>query len=135
MSDGAWAIDVFILLNAFFSTSFHLNYTLCLTICIKGLTIWAKSGTNLRTKLIVPMNDCIPFLLWGKGICSMALILSGSMEIPFLETMWPSSFLSIIVNTHFLGFSEMLYFRQCSKNCFRWNACSSLLFENIVTYM
>ena len=99
-----------------------------ITICCKGLTIWAKSSTNLCTKLIVPMNDCIPFLLWGKGIYSMALILSGSREIPFLETTWPSSFPSITANTHFLGFSEIPYFRQRSKICFKWNACYSLFF-------
>ena len=109
----------------------HLNCTLCFTICYKCLTIWAKSGTNLRTKFIVPMNDCIPFLLWGKGICSIDLILSGSMEIPFLETTWPSSFPSITTNTHFLGFSEMLYFRQRSKICFR---CQCMFFSLLWKY-
>ena len=133
MSDGAWAIDVFILLNAFFSTLVHLNCTLCLTICCKGLTIWAKSGTNLHTKLIVPINDCIPFLLWGKGICSMALILFRSMKIPLLEITWPYSFPFRFAKTHFLGFYEILYFQQHSKICFKWYGCSSLFFENNVT--
>ena len=72
------------------------------------------------------------FLLWGNEICSMPLILSGSIEIPFFETIWPSNLPSVTVNTHFLGLSEMPYFRQCSKVFLRWNACSSLLFENIV---
>ena len=43
------------------------------------------------------------------------------------------SFPFITANTHFLGFSEMPYFRQRSKICFRSNACYSLFFENIVT--
>ena len=72
------------------------------------------------------------FFLWGKGIFSIALILSGSMEVPFLETMWPNNLPSVTKNTHFLGFSEIPYFRQRSKIYFRWNACSSLFFENIM---
>ena len=112
LREGAWTISVLILLNALFSKSIHLNWTLCLTICCKGLTIWTKSGTNLHTKFIVPMKDCIPFLLWGKGICAIALILFGSMEIPFLEIMWPKIFHSNTAKTHFFGFREMPYFRH-----------------------
>ena len=121
------------LLNAPFSMSVHLNCTLCLTICCKGFTICAKSGTNLQTKFIVPMKDCIPFLLWGKGIYAIASILSRSMEIPFLEMMWPNNFPSNTVKTHFLGFEEIPYFRQQSKICFRWNICSSLFLDKTVT--
>ena len=89
LSYGAWAMDVLILLKISLFELIHLNWTLFLIICFKGLTIWTKFGTNLHTKLIVPIKDCIPFLLWGKGICSIALILSGSMEIPFFEITWP----------------------------------------------
>ena len=85
LREGACATAVLILLNVFFSTSVRLNCTLCFTIFYKGLTICAKSGTNLFTKFIVPINDFMPFLLWVNGIYSMDLILSRSMEIPFLE--------------------------------------------------
>ena len=126
LRDGAWAIDVLILLNAPFSEPVHLNWTLCLTICCKVLTIWATSSINLHTKFIVPIKECMPFLLWGKWICSIALIFYGSIEIPFFEIMWPNSFPSITANTYFFGFKEMPYFRQRSKICFKWNACSYL---------
>ena len=116
LRDGAWAIDIFILLNAPFSESFHLNWTLCLTICCKGLTIWGKCGTNLRTKFIVPIKDCMPFLLWGKEICSISLILSGSIEIPFFKIMWPNSFPSVTANTHFFGFKECHTFDSVRKS-------------------
>ena len=85
LSEGGWDIADLILLNAPFYMLVHLNCTLCLTICCKGLTICAKLETKLRTKFIVPMKYCMPFLLWVKGIFSIASILSGSMEIPFLE--------------------------------------------------
>ena len=133
LSDGAWAMDVLILLNASFSESVHFNCALFLTICCKGLTIWAKSGTNLHTKLIVPIKYYIPFLLWGKRICSIALILSSSMEILFVKITWPNSFPSVTANTHFLGFKEMPYFLQRSKIYFKYKACPSLFLENIVT--
>ena len=107
--EGACETVVLILLKAFFSSLVHLNCAFCLTIYCSGLTVWAKSGTNLRTKFMVPMKDFIPFLLWGKGICSISLILSGSMEIPCFETMWPNNFPSVTANTHFLGLSEMPY--------------------------
>ena len=127
--EGTWAIATFILLNAPFSKSVYLNWALCLIIYCRGLTIWAKSGTNLRTKLMVPIKDCIPFLFWGKGICAIALILFGSIEIPFLEITWPKIFLSNTTNTLFFGFKEIPYFWQRSKIYFKWNMCSSLFLE------
>ena len=127
----AWAIASFILLNVPFYKSVHLNWTLCLTIRCKGLTIWEKSGTNLHTKLIVPIKFCIPFLLWDKGVCAIYLILSRSMEIPLLEIMWPNNFPSNMAKTHFFEFKEMPYFWQRSKICFRWKICSSLLLNKV----
>ena len=132
LSEGACAIAALILLNAPFSMSVHLNYTLCLTIRCKGLTIWEKLGTNLRTKFIVSIKDCMSFLLWGKGIYAIASILSRSMEIPLLEIMWTKNFPSNTMKTDFLGFNEIPYFWQRWKFCFRWNICSSLFLEKTV---
>ena len=110
LRDGAWAIYVLILLNASSFELVHLNWTLCLTICWKGLTISTNSSTNLHTKFVVPINDYMPFLLWGQGICSIALILYGSIEIPFFEIMWTNIFPSVTAKTHLFGFKEMPYF-------------------------
>lgn len=61
----------------------------------KGKTIWEKLGTHFFTKLICPKKNCIDLLLWGKGISEIALILSGYIYIPCLETMNPRSFRSL----------------------------------------
>ena len=61
LKEGAWSIVVFMSLKETFSIYVHLYCTLCFTICYKGFTICMKSGTNLRTKLIVPINDFIAF--------------------------------------------------------------------------
>ena len=92
LREGTWAIVALMLLKATFYVSVHLNCTIYFTICCKGFTISANSGTNLRTKFIVPINDCIASLLWGKGIWNITSIRSGAMEIPFFEIIWPNSF-------------------------------------------
>ena len=114
LREGTCAIATLMLLKETFSFSVHLNCTLFFTICCKGFTICAKSGTNLHTKFIVPMTDCIPLLLWGKGIWDIASILSESIEIPFLEIIFPIIFASNTAKMFFLGFKDMSYFLQRS---------------------
>ena len=133
LKEGAWAIAVLMSLKVTFSISVHLNYTLCLTIFYKGFTICAKYGTNLRTKFIVSMNDCIDFLSWGKEIYDITSTLSGSIEIPFFEMMWPYNFPSKTTNILFFGFKDMPYFLQWSKICFKWKTWSSHFLNKVVT--
>ena len=66
LSEGACATTVLILVNASFSMSVHLNCTLCLTICCKGLTICAKSGKPLH-KVNSPHEILHAFLIVGQG--------------------------------------------------------------------
>ena len=72
LSEGGWDIETLIFSNA---PCQRLDY-LC-----------KNQKQGLCTKFIVPVKDCMPFLLWIKGIFSIASILSGSMEVPFLEMM------------------------------------------------
>ena len=67
----------------------------CLSILWIGLTITAKSGTNLWTKLITPIKSWTSFLEVGASKLRIASILSGSMLIPKSETMCPRSLPSI----------------------------------------
>jgi hypothetical protein len=49
------------------------------------LTIKEKYGTNLWTKLIMPIKDLTSFLEAGVGRFRIAAILSGSILIPELK--------------------------------------------------
>ena len=67
----------------------HLKIEFFLIMDCKGSTIWEKLGMNLLTKFIYPKNDCIDFLLCGKGISKISFILSGSIYMPFLDAINP----------------------------------------------
>lgn len=47
------------------------------------------------------------FLLCGKGISDITLILYGYMQIPYLDTIKPRSFPSLRETNDFLGFKEI----------------------------
>jgi len=103
-------MDFLILTNASFWVSDHLNKTFFLIRSWSGLTICAKFGTNLLTKFIFPRKDCMVFFELWSPIFAMASDLSGSIIIPFLETIKPKSFPSVIGKIDFFGFKEIPYF-------------------------
>jgi hypothetical protein len=84
-----------------------------------GFTVSVKLGTNLLTKFIFPRKDCMDLLLWGGGILEMASVLSGSIIIPYLDTMNPSSLPSSTTNTYFLGLSDIPYLLHLLKTFLR----------------
>lgn len=88
----AFSILIFILSKDSFSLDPHLNLTFFFIISCLGFTVSTKLGMNHLTKLILPRNDCMAFLFWGGGVFVIYLFLSGSIFIPCLETMKPSSF-------------------------------------------
>ncbi len=117
--EGAFMISCLIKSKASCSICPRLKIKFFLIMDWRGKTICEKSGTNILTKLICPRKDCIDFLLWGKGIWEISLILSGSMWIPYLDTMNPMSFPSLNAKKDFLGLREISYLWQCSNICFK----------------
>jgi len=57
------------------------------------------------------------FLLRGKGISEISFILSGSIHMPYLNTINPKRLPSLRAKNDFLGFKEIPYFLQHSKLC------------------
>ena len=84
-----------------------------------GLTTWAKFGTNLRTKLILPKNECISFWVLGRPILEIYLVHFGSMIIPSFNTTKPNSLPCVTTKMDFLGLREMLNFLHLSNTCFK----------------
>ena len=66
-----------IFLNAYLLSFIHLNFASFLIISWSGLIISEKSEMNLLTKLMLPRNDHITFLLCGGAMLFIALILPG----------------------------------------------------------
>jgi len=126
---GATSMVALILSKASFSTYVHLNWTSFFIIYWRGLTIWEKSRINLLTKLIVPKKDCIDLFLCGVEICIIALVRSGSTEIPSLEIICPDSLPSETTKMIISGFREIPYFLHLFKICFRCYGWSALFFE------
>ena len=120
------------LLNASFCTSEYLSIASFYTKSWRGLTICAKLGINLLTKLIFPKKDCIAFFESGRTIFSIVSTLSGSMIVPSLETMNPKSLPSGAAKTNFFGFKEMPYFLHLSKTCLQASKWSCLFLVKIV---
>jgi hypothetical protein len=79
-------------LNSWFSYDPHLKITSFFIIFYRGLTISEKLGTKRLTKFILPRKDCMAFLDDGGGRLAMACVRSGSIIIPFLDTIKPSNF-------------------------------------------
>ena len=117
--DGALTITCLIRLNASYSTWPHLKSEFFLIIAYNGDTILEKSGTNVLKKLIWPRKDCIAFLLCGKDISEISLILSGSIWILDLDTVNPRSFPSLNAKKDFFGLSQIPYLWQRWKICFK----------------
>jgi hypothetical protein len=80
------------------------------------LTIKEKYGTNLWTKLIMPIKDLTSFLEAGAGRFRIAAILSGSILIPELKTICPRIFPLVIPNIDLEGFKEIPNFLHRMRN-------------------
>jgi len=98
----------------------------------KGFTISEKFEINLLIKFILPKNDCMAFLFFGRGIFFMAPTLAGSTWIPSFEIMWPNNFPWSTPKIDFLGFNEISYLRHLLKTCLRWSTWEALFFENTI---
>ena len=92
----------------------------------------ARLGMNLRRKFIFPIKDCNSLIFLGCSNFRMALILLGSILIPSLEIMCPSSLPSSNPKRLFLGFKEIPNFLHFSKTHLRCRKCSSSDWENTV---
>ena len=119
VNEGELAIASLMLVNPSHWVASHLYSSFYFTISCKGLTVPTKLGTNLRTKLIFPMNDCIDFLLWGGGNFEITSALSWSIIIPSFDTTNPRSLPLVTQNIDFLGLRDMPYLRHRSKICLR----------------
>ena len=92
INEGELATAFLMLAKSSHCATSHLYYVFCFTISCRGLTILAKLGMNLWTKLIFPMNDCMDFLLWGGGNFEITSAPLGSIIIPYFDTTNPRSF-------------------------------------------
>ena len=112
---GASKIASKIQLNDSFSVLPQLKTTSFLIIFCKGRMISGKLGINLLTKLILPRNDWIDFLLEGKVIFYMSWVRSGSIMIPCFDKKQPNKIPCVKKNIVFLEFNETPYFLQRSN--------------------
>ena len=88
---------------------------------------------NLFKAVILPFKLCISFTVLGDPSSIMACTFSGLTSIPLWDTMKPKNFPAVTPNTHFLGFSFMLYDQKVSNvswRSFKWSF-SRKLFTNI----
>jgi hypothetical protein len=103
----------------------HFIFTSFFSIFVMFLRSSARLGMNLRRKLILPMKDCSSLRFLGCSNFCMASILLGSILIPSLEMMCPSSFPSSSPKRLLLGFKEIPNLLHFSKTRLRCHRCSS----------
>jgi hypothetical protein len=82
----------------------HFIFTSFFSIFVMFLRSSDRLGMNLRRKFILLMKDCSYLRFLGCSNFCMASILLGSILIPSLEMMCPSSFPSSSLKRIFLGF-------------------------------
>jgi hypothetical protein len=111
----------------------HFIFTSFFSIFVMFLSSSARLGMNLHKKFILLIKDCSYLRFLGCSNFCMASILLGSILIPSLEMMCPSSLPSFSPKRIFLGFKEIPNLLHFSKTRLRCHRCSSLDRENIVT--
>jgi hypothetical protein len=94
---------------------------------------FAKLGMNILRKIIFPMKDCNYLMFLGWSNFWMAIILLGSILIPSLQIICPSSLPSSKPKRVFLGFNEIPNFLHFSNTRLRHCKCSSFDFEYVIT--
>jgi hypothetical protein len=80
----------------------------------------ARLGMNLHRKFILSIKDCNSLMFLGCSNFCMASILLGSILIPSLDMMCPSSFPSSSLKRLFIGFKEipnLLHFSKTRLRC------------------
>jgi hypothetical protein len=111
----------------------HLIFTSFFSIFAMFLRSFARLGMNLHRKLILSIKDCSSLRFLGCSNFCMASILLGSILIPYLEMMCPSSLPSSNLKRIFLGFKEIPNLLHFSKTHLRCLRCSSSDRENTAT--
>ena len=97
----------------------HLKFVSFFNILFSYFTTSSKLVMNLLKKFILPRNDWISFLFLGRPIFCMATTLSGFIQIPFSEIMWPRIFPSSMAKLDLFGLREMLNFLHFKKTFLR----------------
>ena len=111
----------------------HFIFTSFFNIFVMFMRSSARLGMNLRRKFILPIKDCNSLRFLGCSNFCMASILLGSILIPSLEMMCPSSLPSSNPKRLFLGFKEIPNLLHLSKTRLRCRSCLSSDQENTVT--
>jgi hypothetical protein len=97
----------------------HFIFTSFFNIFVMFLRSSAIFGMNLCRKFILPIKDCSSLRFLGCSNFCMASILLGSILIPSLDMMCPSSLHSSSPKRIFLGFKEIPNLLHFSKNRLR----------------
>ena len=111
----------------------HFIFTSFFSIFVMFLRSSARLGMNLHRKFILLIKDYSSLRFLRCSNFCMASILLGSILIPSLEMMCPSSLPSSNPKRIFLGFKEIPNLLHFSKTRLRCRRCSSSDWENTVT--